>query len=299
MKGPEGEGTRCVVLVNPARVPRSLKLEELIQGHARRSGWRDPVWIETAENGGDGLDEALRAGADLLLACGGDGTVARAIQALESWGQVALAIVPLGSGNLLARNLNLPRRPEAAMLVATTGIRRRIDLGLVGDTRFAVAAGIGIDARMLADAHGPAKRVFGWLAYVPSAVIHLLDPEFRVVLEVDRGPAVSRRVRSVLVSNVGLLPGGIRLLRNTSTEDGLLDVVVIAARRPRDWLRLALRLGLRHPEGVGLETFRCRLVKIFAEQAQPREADGEALAPSRELVVEVLPGALLVCTPAA
>jgi diacylglycerol kinase family enzyme len=285
-----------VVLVNPARVPRSLGLSSLIQRHARASGWREPIWIETVEVGDDGLDEALGAGADVLLACGGDGTVARAIQALAQWEQVALGIVPLGSGNLLARNLNLPRAPEAAVLVVTTGIRRRIDLGEVGGIRFAVAAGIGIDAKMLADAPGTAKRVFGWLAYVPSAAVHLLDPEFGVSLEVDQGPALTRRVRSVLVSNVGRLPGGIRLRRDISTEDGLLDVVVIAPRRPRDFLRLALRLGLRHPEGVGLETFRCRTVKVVAERSQPREADGEPLAPARELVVGVLPRALLVCT---
>jgi diacylglycerol kinase family enzyme len=290
--------TASAVLANPARISGQLALRPQLLQQLRRAGWSEPAWIETDPAGGERaqLDRALGAGVDVLFACGGDGTVASAVQALARHPEVALAVVPLGSGNLLARNLALPLDPLAAIRVALAGARRRIDLGEVGDVRFCVAAGMGLDAQMLADAPRLAKRVLGWLAYVPSFVRHLPEPGFTVEITVDGGPPILRRVRSVLIANVGTLPGGLRLLPTALADDGQLDVILIASRRLRDWARISLRVGLRHPGGMGLESFVGRRVEIVTDVPRPCEADGEPLPPASALVVRVLPGALLVCT---
>ena len=285
------------MLVNPSRVPRRLALRPQLQQLLRQSGWSDPTWIETDTTGGERtrLDQALDDGVEVLFACGGDGTVASAVRALARHPEVALAVVPLGSGNLLARNLELPLDPLAAIRVALAGGHRRIDLGEVGGVRFCVAAGMGLDAQMLAGAPRLAKRVLGWFAYVPSVLRHLPEPGFTVEISVDGGAPVLRRVRSVLVANVGTLPGGMRLLPAASADDGRLDVVLIASRRLRDWAKISLRVGLRHPEGMGLESIAGRKVEIVTDLPRPCEADGEPLPRASALVASVLPGALLVC----
>ena len=287
------------VLVNPSRISGRLALRRQLPQLLQEAGWADPIWIETDPAGGEraGLDRALDGGVDVLFACGGDGTVARAVRALATHPEVALAVVPLGSGNMLARNLELPLEPTAAIQVALAGTRRRIDLGEVAGVRFCVASGMGLDAQMLADAPQLAKRALGWVAYVPSVLRHLPEPGFTVEITVDEGAPVLRQVRSVLVANVGRLPGGMKLLPGASADDGQLDVVLIAPRRLRDWAKISLRIGLRHPDGIGLESMTGRVVEIVTDLPRLCEADGEPLPRASVLTARVLPGALLVCAP--
>src|SRR4029077_12171614 len=106
-------------------------------------------------------------------------------------------------------------------------------------------AGMGFDAVMMADTTEGMKRFAGWPAYVASALRHLRDPMMRVRLRIDGGPPLRRSARTVLVANVGQLEGGLELLPDAQVDDGLLDVVVIAPRTLRDWLRLAWRVFRR------------------------------------------------------
>ncbi|MHB1502086.1 MAG: diacylglycerol/lipid kinase family protein [Candidatus Dormibacteria bacterium] len=292
--------TSAAVLINPARVASRSALRAQLHDQLRRAAWPEPTWIETDHQGREQeqLRDALARGVKVVFACGGDGTVARAIQVLAAAEDVALAVVPLGSGNVLARNLGLPREPSAAIQVAIHGATRRIDLGQVDGIRFAVAAGMGLDAQMLADVPQLAKRLLGWAAYVPSGLRHLSDPEFRVEITIDGSVPISRLARSVVIANVGQMPGGIRLLPTAVVDDGLLDVAVIAPRQLRDWLRIGVRLGLRHPDGVGVESFRGAVVEVSTDRARPREMDGEPIASASTMAARTLPGALLVCVPA-
>jgi diacylglycerol kinase family enzyme len=289
------------VLINPARVPQHLGLRSRLQELLWDAGWAAPVFVETDPAGGEreGLQRVLREGVEVLFACGGDGTVASAVRALAMHPDVALAVVPLGSGNLLARNLGLPLDPIAAIRTAITGSRRPIDLGEVDGVRFCVAAGMGLDAQMLADAPRLAKRALGWLAYVPSVLRHLPEAGFTVELSVDGGAPLLRRARSVLVANVGTLPGGLTLLPAAAADDGQLDVILIASRRPLDLARIGWRVGVRHPGGMGLESLVGREIQIVTDLPRPREADGEPLAPASVMEARVLPKALLVCVAAA
>ena len=127
-----------------------------------------------------------------------------------------------------------------SLAAAVNGVDRRIDLGLVDDQPFAVMAGMGFDAAMMADTTEGMKRFAGWPAYVVSALRHLRDPMMRVRLRIDGGPPLRRSARTVLVGNVGQLEGGLELLPAAAADDGILDVVIVAPRTLRDWLRVAL-----------------------------------------------------------
>jgi diacylglycerol kinase family enzyme len=292
--------SESAVLVNPARVSNAAGVRRSITRTLRQEGWAEPTWLETSPDDA-GEAEARRAvagGVRVLFVCGGDGTV-RAAAAAASGTQAAIAVIPIGTGNLLALNLGLPGDVGAAVRLATRGGRRRIDLGEVDGQPFAVATGMGLDAQILAEAPRTAKHRLGWPAYAAAVLPHLGDPRFMALVSLDGGPVIKREVRSVLVANVGRLPGGITLLPSASPDDGLLDVALIAPHRIGDWARLLASLLGSHPKGGRLETYRARRVEIRTENPQPREIDGEGLPPGMGLSVRVLPRALTVCVPTA
>lgn len=288
------------VLVNPARVRNVPDLRRSIRRALAADGWPEPTWLETAPDdaGAREVRNAIAAGAEVLFVCGGDGTVMAAAAALAGT-DAALAVIPSGTGNLLAMNLRLPTNVLRAVRLATRGGRRRIDMGEVDGQLFTVAAGIGLDAQILADTPHRAKHRFGWLAYAAAALPHLGGQTFLAQVRLDGGPPMTRDVRSVLVANVGRLPGGMTLLPSAVPDDGLLDVALIAASRIGDWARLWASLRGHHPRGGRVETFRVRQIEVTTSRPQPREVDGEPLPSGSGLAVQVRPRALTICVPPA
>ena len=292
------EMTRSAVLVNPARSSHRQSLRRSILRVLAEDGWPEPSWFETTPEatGESQAREAVESGAEVLFVCGGDGTVRGAASALAGT-EVALAVLPSGTGNVLALNLGLPSGVVEGVRLATRGGRRRIDLGEVDGLIFTVAAGIGLDAQMLADASYRAKHRLGWPAYWAAALRHLIAPRFPAQVRLDGGPPLQREVRSVLVANVGRLPGGIHLVPTAAPDDGQLDVVLIAPRWPHEWAGVLFSLVGRDPRGGRLETFRAQRVEVTADRPQARELDGDQLPPGRSLAVAVRSSALTVCVP--
>ena len=289
---------RAAIIVNPAKSDVA-EVREQIDRTLAAAGWSPSLWLETTpEDPGFGMAEAaVGAGVQLVVICGGDGTVMACLGALSGT-DLPVAILPLGSGNLLARNVGIPLGLDDALAAAINGVDRRIDLGLVGDQPFAVMAGMGFDAAMMADTTEGMKRLAGWPAYVANALRHLRDPVMRVRLRIDGGPPLRRSARTVLVGNVGQLEGGLELLPDAAADDGMLDVVVVAPRTLRDWLRVAYRIVRRpHTQDRHLERFRGQAISIEADRLAPRQLDGEVIADGRRIDARVAPGALVVRVP--
>jgi diacylglycerol kinase family enzyme len=292
-------GPRSAVVVNPSKVTDLDGRRREICAALADAGWPEPLWLETTpEDPGCGQTaEAVRSGAEVVFACGGDGTVMACAGTLAG-SEVALAVLPSGTGNLLATNLNLPSRVADGIRVATTGTRRRIDLGSCGRTHFTVMAGMGFDAQMIDATSEDLKRRMGWPAYVLAALKHLRHRPMRVRIRLDGGTPLRRRARTVLVGNVGKLQGGIPLLPDAEPDDGWLDVAVLTPHTIRHWLTMAWGVLRRHPEVARMETFRARHVEVFSDRPQPRELDGDLIEPARTLDVTVRPAALWLCVPA-
>jgi YegS/Rv2252/BmrU family lipid kinase len=256
-------------------------------------------WLETTpDDPGQGLvRRALRAGVDLVMVCGGDGTVMACASALAGSG-VPLALLPRGTGNLLATNLDLPADLDGAVRTALRGRRRRLDVGALGDDRFVVMAGMGFDAAMLRDADPGLKARVGALAYVLSGLRNLRRASARFELRLDDRPPFSRVGQGVLVGNLGRLQGGLPVLPDAAPDDGQLDVAVLRTRRLADWLRLAAGVLLRRRPGEPeLESHRARRVEVRCRTPQPVQRDGEPAEPSTRMAVEVVPAALTLCVP--
>jgi diacylglycerol kinase family enzyme len=291
-------GLRSAVVVNPVKVADLDEFRRTVDGALTAAGWPAPTWYETTvEDPGRGqTEQAVRAGAQVVFACGGDGTVMACVTALAGT-DVALAVLPQGTGNLLAANLGLSNDLAAGLQIAVERGRRRLDVGVVDDQCFAVMAGMGFDAQMLDSTSETTKARIGWPAYIVGAAKHLRDRPMRVSIRIDDRPPLRRRARSVLVANVGRLQGGVRLLTDAEPDDGWLDVAVLTPRTLGHWLAMGWALVRRRGSVPRMEVLRGRKVEIASNRAQPRQLDGDLIEPGRSLKAEIKPESLWLCVP--
>jgi YegS/Rv2252/BmrU family lipid kinase len=289
--------SRAAVVYNPTKVTDLAALKKRVDRFMETQGWEPPMWLETtAEDPGISMcQKAVEEGAAVVFVCGGDGTV-MAVATGMAGTDVPMAILPTGTGNLLARNLDLPINDEAACLrIGVSGRTRAIDVGAVEDRKFVVMAGLGFDAAMMRDAPEGLKKAVGWPAYVVSAAKHLRGRGIRVAIILDGGAPLHRRLRTVVVGNVGRLQGNFPLLPDAEPDDGILDIVVIATRNVLDWARVGGRVLRRaNVPDRRMERFTAKHVRIEASQRQPRQLDGDVIEDSRTMDITVEPGALKV-----
>jgi diacylglycerol kinase family enzyme/membrane-associated phospholipid phosphatase len=295
----DGHPARAAVIYNPIRVPDFPALRARIEAHMARAGWAEPLWLgTTVDDPGAGMcAAAVKEKSDLIIVCGGDGTVRVCAGALAGT-DMPMALLPAGTGNLLARNLGIPLDEVGALRVALSGADRRIDVASIENHKFVVMAGLGFDAAIMRDASEGLKRAVGWPAYVLSGARHLRGRGIRVRVTLDDGEPFSRRVRTAVVGNVGKLLAGIPLLPDAEPDDGVLDLVLLAPAGIVGWARVAGRV-LSRRGGVDrrVERFRAKHVLLETSQPQPRQLDGDLIEDGRTMDIRIEPAALSVRVP--
>lgn len=290
----------AAVVANPTKVEPGT--QELISGLCVEAGWAEPLWLETTvDDPGTGqARKAVEQGVDVVMACGGDGTVRSVAEALAGTG-VAMGLLPAGTGNLLARTLGTPLEMAAAAKVALTGDDRAIDIGRVRvdgepDERvFLVMAGTGFDAEVMGSTPEALKARVGPMAYVVSGLRAMRGRRTRVTIRFDGGEELRRRTRTVLVGNSGTLLGGLVLMPEAEVDDGVLDIVNLAPKGIPGWVAVAARVISRRRRGHSrVEHWTAREVVIRAEDPQPSQIDGDPIGDVTEMAVRVDAGALVV-----
>ncbi len=264
------------------------------------AGVDDPIWIEARRGRAvpRAVQRAAEAEPDVLLVWGGDGTVQRAINASAGF-DVALAIVPAGSANLLARNLGVPTDIAGAVDTALHGVDRRIDTLTANGVRCAVMCGVGADATLMeATDDADAKGRLGVLAYLAGVRAGLEAEPFDATVEVDDAPWFQGPATTVLVGNVGDLVANTRIFRDARPDDGVLDVAVMRDGGTAGWLRTALRAARRSAAASpDVETTRGQAITVVLDRKAPWEADGSVRGRTRRLTVRIDPASLRVRVP--
>jgi YegS/Rv2252/BmrU family lipid kinase len=299
---------RAAIIVNPTKFDNLATVKKRITASSLRLGWDEPAFIATTERdpGKGQAEQALEGGFDLICPLGGDGTV-RAVAEAMVGSDVPLGLLPGGTGNLFARNLDLPVDDlDDALTVALTGQNKRVDVGRLsvdasGEHErpdqyvFLVMAGLGFDAAIMADAPERLKARVGPAAYVVSGAKNLRGPQFRVRVRIDDQEEFSRRSRTVVIGNCGRLLGGLVLMPEAQVDDGLLDTLILSPKGIVGWAAVAARLASRRRKGhERVDHHTSREVHVRADRPQEVQIDGDTIGEARAISAEVVPGALVV-----
>jgi YegS/Rv2252/BmrU family lipid kinase len=294
----------ALLIVNPAARQAAAR-----EGGARAALARAGVAFDVARTERPGHASELAAAAcgryDAVFTLGGDGTTMEVVGALAGT-RVPVGALPGGTGNLVARTLGTPLRVERAVAALLAGTRAEVDLGVVeasaadGTTvarRFAFAAGVGIDARMIEETPARLKRRLGVLAYALTAGRALLARErFAVRVSVD-GEEIRREASAVMIVNFGAVLGDLFWFGpDIRHDDGRLDVCLFSPRTLADAVRVLWRLSRKDFREDRALLYRSG-VSFRVETDPPRavEADGELLGRTPlEVRVEPLAATLLV-----
>jgi YegS/Rv2252/BmrU family lipid kinase len=293
---------KAVFVINPHGVHHFEALKRHCHEAAADNGW-GPEFVVTG--GADSLTDlhehlsryASAGGDRLVFAVGGDGTVRACVDALACTG-AALAIVPRGTANLFARVLGAPRELGAALEVGFRGEQLQVDVALANGAAFVAMAGIGLDAAVVRSTPRVLKDHLGWVGYAAGALAHLGSRPRQFTLCLDGGEPIARQAHSVVIGNVGILPGGFSILPGALVDDGWLDVGVLAPEGWFGWGHIARRvLAGGHHADRQFEHFKARVVEVSATTELQRQLDGDLVAPGRSLAVSLQPKALLVMAP--
>ncbi|WP_427172953.1 diacylglycerol/lipid kinase family protein [Arthrobacter sp. 92] len=298
---------RVAVVVNPAKAVGD-ELRGALVRLCETQGWAEPLWLETTvEDPGEGqAREALETGVDVVIAAGGDGTVRCVAEVLAGTG-VPLGLVPLGTGNLLARNLGIDLTdPVSAAYDVLNGTESTVDvvratLDHSDDEKvFLVMAGLGYDAAIMADTVDVLKDRMGWLAYVEAGIRKLPGKPVKAKISIDGARPIGRRIRSVMIGNCGRIMGGVEIFPEAKFDDGVLDLLVMSPKGRLGWLGVVAGVfGKNKNETESVDYFQGKSAEITLDHEQEFQLDGDHLGTGKHLSVRVEPDALKIRMTAA
>lgn len=321
----EPQATRssvAAVIYNPIKVDLDA-IKAAVSREQDAAGWGETLYFETSvEDPGQGATKkAIEAGADMVIVAGGDGTVRAAAEAVHDT-DATLALLPSGTGNLLARNLDLTLDDlDHSIHSAFAGKDRDIDLGLIdvrhGDDSltkhvFLVMAGLGLDAKMLANTDEDLKAKVGWLAYVGAIFKALTDKnELRVRYQLDGARTKSARAHTIIVGNCGSLQANVLLLPEAAVDDGLFDILILRPENFFHWVQISFKIlwenGVLHRTKLGqklptkevdaLNYVKAKTLTMRLSRAEEIELDGDGMGTASAVKIRIKPGGLTVRVP--
>lgn len=299
---------RIHVIINPAAGGQSPILNTLNTVFGEAGAEWD---VSLTKENGDGrrfAEEAVAAGADIVAAYGGDGTVADVASGLVGSG-VPLGILPGGTANVLSGEFRIPQELGAACALLTgTGRIRTVDVGRVNDHYFLLRVGIGFEAAMVAGADRTLKERLGPLAYGLAALQALREPDVSAYrIKLDDNEIECTGLTCIIANSGNLGAPGLSFAPNVKVDDGLLDVIVV---RRADLGTLAALIAsaagldqVDSPEAEqvvdaeeAMQHWQARQITVEAEPPQTVQVDGELIHPT-PVSTEVIPQALRVIVP--
>ncbi|MCL6422544.1 sphingosine kinase [Brachybacterium sp. JHP9] len=302
---------RIAVVMNPSKHDDPEQFRERARRAAERIDARLDLhfYDTTVEDPGYGQAlEAIEDGSDLVIAAGGDGTVRMVASALAH-AEARMGIIPAGTGNLLARNLEIPLdNVEKALRTAVEGVDKPIDVGWmrtgltardleVSDPQiFLVIAGVGADAEVIGATDSGMKKRIGWIAYVLAGLNKIAGHAFQARLTLPGQAPKTVAARTVLIGNVGKLPAGIVLMPDAAIDNAQLELMVLSWRGPAGLGQILTKIvnprARTHPKLSTMERGLTTAVEVITSKPQPIQLDGDTAEKATHIRAEVDPGAI-------
>ena len=297
---------RAALIVNPVCRGADAAVTAMDAASARH-GWQPPLVLFTtiAQPGAAQTRDALAAGVDRVVVAGGDGTLRQVAGVMPN---VPIGVVPTGTANIVAHNLDLPRHLlDWAADIALTGPPRPLSVGWVkcrtedgwgAETPMLVVAGIGRDAQAIATTKPTLKRYLGWLAYAESGGRAAFESALPMTVSLDNGPPQDVDAWSVLVAALPRLPLKVVAFFNVVPGDDSFEVLHVLLTRPREWWAVAMK-GITHTsqEVPALRYERARMVKVFPHEPCAVQIDGDLISGVHEMRVRLQAGAVSIASP--
>jgi len=285
---------RFQVIVSPFSRSGASKMEELqalLEDHGDVKSFKDFDDLERL------LLQQVEAKKPVVWVGGGDGTIRFAAQVLKHQ-EIALGILPLGTGNSLARDLNIPLSLDKAVeaLLHSQEVEH-IDLGLFGDEVFVNVATLGASTQIAKGLRKKEKRYLGILSYIPALRRGLPHLEsVRVSLHSPDYSYTGRVVQLVVASGQNHM-GVIKVTQKADITDGKLSVYLVRDEGKKSLMRYARALGIRRQELAGnVDSFETDCIDLRLPKPQPFVIDGETRM-TDQVAIRILPGALRVLLP--
>jgi diacylglycerol kinase (ATP) len=290
---------RVLILFNPF-AGQAYNLKQSLESAA--DIWRKHNWlveVRPTKAPGDATLQARDAatvGFDIVVAAGGDGTVNEVMNGLVGT-RTALAVLPIGTVNIWARELGLSMDLRRAAMAFLQAELEQIDVGQAGTRYFLLMAGIGFDAAVTAIIKPSEKKLLGAFAYVKQAIqLAWRFQGIRTHIRID-GKRIKGKILMVVVGNSQLYGGVVKLTAHAVLNDGLLDVCVIKGRSmlvaPLRLLSVFTRRYNRDPK---VEYYRAKKIQVRGKMALPVQIDGDYLGRT-PMIFKVVPGGLWVLVP--
>ncbi|KAA6329268.1 putative lipid kinase YegS [termite gut metagenome] len=241
-------------------------------------------------------NQAVREGVDMVVAVGGDGTVNEVARSLVHT-STALGIIPYGSGNGLARHLQIPLEPQRAIEVLNGEIMDTIDYGKINGIPFFCTCGLGFDAFVSLKFSNAGRR--GMLAYMEKALREYLTYQPEMYKLKTEEQEVSYKAFLLACGNASQYGNNAYIAPHATVTDGLLDVTILEPFTIPDVPTLAFQLFNKTIDQNSLiKTFQCRKLFISREKAGVIHFDGEPVMSHKEVEIEVVRQSLRVVVPA-
>jgi YegS/Rv2252/BmrU family lipid kinase len=241
--------------------------------------------------------KAVDQGADVVLACGGDGTVRAAAEALVGT-DTTLAVMPTGTANQFANAMSIPNDVNEMLTLLSSRQTRTIDTGRCNGMTFLVMGGIGFDAALIDSADADKDRL-GMVAYLRAGAKEARQRKpFPAKVEIDGEEVFDGEASCVLVANIGTLKG-FEAFPDAIPTDGTLDAAVVTASGVRDWAGLMVS-AIRHRQHLSgrADLHAGNKITVRTPKKHRFELDGGVKGEAKKLVFEIAPRSLIVCAPA-
>ncbi len=286
-------------MVNPtAGQGQALKVWDKIASILKQSGQDFAFYLTEKQGDGTRLaGEAARAGAELIVGVGGDGTLNEIVNGLNFSDNI-LGIIPTGTGNGFRRSCSIPGNWQAALSGLSQWEPRHIDLGRVNDRYFLNVVGIGFDAAVEELASGKYHNLKGYLSYIPAFIEELATFKyFPASLCFEQTSYQEDKLLLIVINNGAYYGGSMCIAPQASVDDGKLDLTIIKSIGVRETTILAARALLKKQlthKAISKETISS--IRIESDDTVPIHIDGELIG-KLPITIELKASALKIMAP--